>query len=292
MKNFILCCILIFGCCVIVSCYYVTDPFTEPVIIVTWDYPVRPGTPEWAELTCAERVAACQIPDDILGKLTTGQLLQLWMDYPFQLNIFAFNFYQDGFDCQSSSFNGLQELLQRNDVGKEAVIAYKAMDPLNIEEDWSNSQKYAYSLNFALLELFISQKPVLDNLLANEKKELTAISLEYLEKKRIFSEGLYPGIWGETGILLIGRILENVKYQAYIDLINQNQDVKNAFEKGPVWSVSENILVEIEHLAYTYLRTLKRLIIGGTYEFQNTLVESLIITTFVNTGDVVVSRSA
>lgn len=52
-----------------------------------WDYPIRPGSEEWATLpTTADRVEAIQVPEDVLTKLSDRQLLDLILDYPFFLS--------------------------------------------------------------------------------------------------------------------------------------------------------------------------------------------------------------
>lgn len=44
----------------------------------TWDYPIKPGTDEWAKLdTHEEKVEVSQIPDDVLTSLSTVDLYKL-----------------------------------------------------------------------------------------------------------------------------------------------------------------------------------------------------------------------
>ncbi|WP_439489096.1 hypothetical protein [Algoriphagus sp.] len=49
-----------------------------------WDYPIRPGSKEWATLpSTADRVKAIQVPEDVLPKLSDQQLLDVILEYPF-----------------------------------------------------------------------------------------------------------------------------------------------------------------------------------------------------------------
>lgn len=71
---------------------------------------------EWKELyTQAEMIAACQIPDRLLKKLTTYELLKLAEEYPLLGNIYTGDTMEEGFQYVVDSFNGLQELLKRED---------------------------------------------------------------------------------------------------------------------------------------------------------------------------------
>lgn len=71
---------------------------------------------EWKALyTQDEMIAACQIPDKILDKLTTAELLKLTEEYPLLSNMYGMDTIEEGFQYIVSSFNGLQELLTRED---------------------------------------------------------------------------------------------------------------------------------------------------------------------------------
>lgn len=51
-----------------------------PVFIFgqTWDYPVKPGTEEWKKLkTGKEKNEACQIPENVLKKISSHELAYL-----------------------------------------------------------------------------------------------------------------------------------------------------------------------------------------------------------------------
>ena len=81
----------------------------------TWDYPVKPGTPQWAAFTTKkEKVDACQIPDGVLNSLTTKELVEICLNYPLFGDIMFYDNLQDGFrNNVAISFNGIRELLRR-----------------------------------------------------------------------------------------------------------------------------------------------------------------------------------
>ena len=94
-----------------------------------WDYPVKPGTEEWNQLSLKhidERVNVCQIPEDILSTLSTEDLTELCMQYPLLSQIlFVYNTYEGGLNTLFSHFNGIRELFQRNDGVKELLRKYR-----------------------------------------------------------------------------------------------------------------------------------------------------------------------
>jgi hypothetical protein len=92
-----------------------------------YDYPIKPGTDEWWALpqTLEAKIAASQVPEDLLPALTTRALVETVLDYPLLVNMAAFDSLEAGFGSVLSYFNGLQELVTRSDAVEhlEAVIA-------------------------------------------------------------------------------------------------------------------------------------------------------------------------
>ena len=85
-------------------------------IDVPYEYPVLPGTSEWVALgTYQNRLASCQIPEDTLQKLSTDALVQTILNYPFKMNLYAYEDLQKGYERLRAHFNGLQELEYRED---------------------------------------------------------------------------------------------------------------------------------------------------------------------------------
>lgn len=79
-----------------------------------WDYPIKPGTQEWMDLTLEEQMAACQIPENALNTLSTACLTERCLQYPFiNTTVFSFNYMTDGFNKFYEDFNGIRELYNR-----------------------------------------------------------------------------------------------------------------------------------------------------------------------------------
>jgi carbonic anhydrase len=62
-----------------------------------WDYPVKPGTKEWATFETGEQMFnACQIPLDILNTISTKELVTICLNYPLFNDYVAFNNEREG----------------------------------------------------------------------------------------------------------------------------------------------------------------------------------------------------
>lgn len=71
---------------------------------------------QWKELyTQEEMINACQLPAELLEKLTTEELLKLTEQYPLLGNMYEFGIKTEGLEYLADSFNGLRELLNRDD---------------------------------------------------------------------------------------------------------------------------------------------------------------------------------
>lgn len=64
-----------------------------------------------------ERITACQIPDDTINSMTTETLLNSVLDYPFMIDLLAYDTCREGFLNVYANFPALQKLLERNDLG-------------------------------------------------------------------------------------------------------------------------------------------------------------------------------
>ena len=104
------------------------DP--EYTITIPYDYPVRPGTPEWAEFTDHQQmIDACEIPESILHSMTTEALVDTVLDYPLFINIYLSDTTtSNGYENAKEVFNGLTELANRPDAASILLDKYQKSD--------------------------------------------------------------------------------------------------------------------------------------------------------------------
>ena len=132
-----------------------------------WDYPVKPGTEDWKQFNSHEEmVNACQIPDDVLVCLSTDKLTDLCLQYPMLLDIFAFNFLDNGLNQLFISFNGIRELYKRKDAAKSLTDRYmeKIQSLSFLENDEIEGiEKGKFSVSIWYLDALMSRIEVQDH---------------------------------------------------------------------------------------------------------------------------------
>ena len=115
----ILCCIITFT----VGCEKTVQEVIEYSITEAYQYPVVPGMKEWKKLnSLQEKAESCQIPEDILGDMTTEALIETVVNYPLFINVFAYDNKKTGLEHVKGYFNGLQELYERVDAIEKMEI--------------------------------------------------------------------------------------------------------------------------------------------------------------------------
>ena len=104
-------------------------PFT-PQVSDQYDFPVRPGMPEWADLQSHEEMLEVfKLPLSIIETISTAGLIETCFDYPLLSLILAFDDLQIGTEQQMADFNGFQELSQRTKAGSLMLQRYEQMKP-------------------------------------------------------------------------------------------------------------------------------------------------------------------
>lgn len=93
------------------------NPKTAYTVTAPYDYPVLPGTAEWAKLqTLEEKIQACAVEESLMRSMTTQALLETVVRYPLLANIYAFDRIEDGLASVGAYFPGLDLLMQRADL--------------------------------------------------------------------------------------------------------------------------------------------------------------------------------
>lgn len=99
---------------------------------IGYEWKLKPGMLEWKELTTHKQMLeVLQIPKESLKNMTTVELVYTCLNYPLFPDIWAYNSLQKGMEYVISDFNGLQEILKREDSGATLFTIYKKMDPNN-----------------------------------------------------------------------------------------------------------------------------------------------------------------
>ena len=101
-------------------------PVTEP-----YQFPVQPGTPEWAELAEAGLARnACRMTVGLAEQMTSEALLETALDYTYVTDMLAFSDPAQGFWSNASYNDALTELVTRPDAAAVVERAFSQIPPL------------------------------------------------------------------------------------------------------------------------------------------------------------------
>ena len=104
-----------------------------------YQYKLTPEDAEWAELTShQEMLDICQLPEEILTESTTEELFDIVLDYPLLIDISFYDSFEEGLLEVAKQFNGLNELLKREDLSKVVKEKYERESvPISQRVDYS-----------------------------------------------------------------------------------------------------------------------------------------------------------
>lgn len=192
-----------------------------------WVYPIRPDMPEWKSFDTHEKmVAACQIPEATLKKMTTKNLIYACLDNPFYGYITAYNNYREGFEHFVSQFNCFEELSRRNDYETEILETYKEFIPNSRTISTKPLELFKFQLDYKNIELLIAHKAFITKLSLKTKVELLKENIVKLKQK---TENIHLNSFDclQTTYYVMAKILDSEKYS--INLVGEEVDMYNTF---------------------------------------------------------------
>lgn len=219
------------------------------VTTITWDYPVKPGSEKWKSLKShMEMVEICQIPEDVILKLSTKDLAKICLDYPLFCTMTAFNNMQQGFEQVSTEFNGFKELYKRKDSGKELLLLYHEINPEDVKLKSTNLDKGRFKFRIFYLEFMLAQDDLFINLSQSKLKELLIESYQKAKQKQDFQYSIFQI---QTSYLVMVRLLDFIKYDKFIEKYKNNTDRYDSFIEA-VFLPDREIMNEIDALVIEF----------------------------------------
>lgn len=194
-----------------------------------WDYPVKPGSEEWRLTSYAEKLALNQLPNDLIKSITTGELLDYCMKYPFNKVILLFNNPNAGFEKVFSESLCWQEFLNRPDAIETFLKLYDKKSTENIENIAIKDEKRNEMFNEFFLEKFVSETELANKAdLKMQKLLLKSLIDKHNEKKERITQYRGFSYWS-----VVSAILTILKYEDVItaDLL-ETADYKSLKERG------------------------------------------------------------
>jgi hypothetical protein len=194
-------------------------------------------------------IAACQIPQDVLKRLSTDALVETCLNYPLFSQVVLYNSLQDGFSRFANKFNGFKELLSRSDAPALLLERYKKMDPSGYSQSWPLVQKGQFIYSYLFIEILLGQDEIISKLNPNVKKELARETVKKFDAKAKEKE-----LFGLVGLshtsFVMSKTLNLEKHTAYKTLRDQNKSVAHLQETAQI--VDFETLVGIRNLTESY----------------------------------------
>lgn len=92
------------------------------------EYPIDVHSAEWNQLSSSETAAACNMPKEFAESLTTEELVDYAVNYPFLMDIFAYDNIADGMNHLARKSSVFEELFSRSDCYDELLTEYLNME--------------------------------------------------------------------------------------------------------------------------------------------------------------------
>ena len=160
--------------------------YSQTKIKDVYEFPIKPGTEEWSKFeTIEERIAALQIPDDVLANISTEGLLETCLEFPYLTDVLFYDNYQLGFEALMAEFNGFRELLNRSNLTYVLLEKYQSLttevSDIRLQKDVEQGR---FTFRHFVLEFMLAQDVVLKNLSKEQEKQLFLLSFKHMEIKR------------------------------------------------------------------------------------------------------------
>lgn len=172
-----------------------------------FSYPFHAGDSEWKKFSDnQERINALQIPQNILKKISTEDLLEICLDFPFLVEILFADDFQTGFESLCELFNGYKELSLRNDL--DEVIFMKSKNLSKEVEKISilnNTERATFSIKWLFIEMLMIQDYFLDKFSTSKEKIISSFEINDKIKKK------YANIFGQVNFIPYKLLLKKSK---------------------------------------------------------------------------------
>ncbi len=181
-----------------VNAYEVNENSTAAILKVYEDLPQTEGL---GKLSHDEQVELCQIPEDILKTIDTESLVDIVLDYPLFMDIYAFDTIELGIYFLCVNYNGLGELATRDDAPAILLDKYLQTEPIISTKAIEKSDDI---FELANIEALLAQDFIREKL---DKQELDmldyAVGAKYVIKKEhsdiyAFTSAMFYDAYTET----------------------------------------------------------------------------------------------
>ena len=199
----------------------------------------------------AEEVST-QIPEEKLGTMSTDQLIEEYMISLVRGNWFAYDYMDEAFEQATRDFNGLRELLKRDDAAQKLIEFYQKMDPSAYSESWDLSSRGAYVFSFIYLEALLAQDSMRNRM---TNSQIDVVLAELLNKYRFkhLHNNMYSLYSRQFNVYALARFLElKQESDESIHTVLQMTDTQVLLKTGRLHNI--NTLTIVINTAQDYLK--------------------------------------
>lgn len=146
-----------------------------------YSFPLKPGDTEWdfSRYTIAEIKEKLQLPSVLLRSMMTSDLIETCLDYPYSLDFLFFDEIQHGVECIRQEFNGLDEVLKREDLAKAMLKKYEIkMQTAEVMKTQEPLVIGSYSTHFLFFKMLLAQDEVLNQMNRSQLRQLIKLSMK------------------------------------------------------------------------------------------------------------------
>ncbi|MGN0808986.1 MAG: hypothetical protein ACI4NQ_03370, partial [Christensenellales bacterium] len=166
---------------------------------------------------------ASQVPSDVIDTVSTDELVLYCMNYNLFADIFLFNTMQDGMDSMRINYNGLSELINREDAAECLIRLYKLYDL-----DTQSVRDESSTIRFHYLESMLCMPEILDSLTADQSKELAAACADKINQI-VNDENC---IYSASTTMYLAAISQYETSEEFASIIDASSGAKRYVEEG------------------------------------------------------------
>ena len=169
-------------------------------------FPFTQKDAKWKEFSShQERLAALQIPNELLSSMSTKELFDCCFEFPYLFDVFAFDNIENGLTAVYSKFNGFRELFLRQDMIDVVIKEFGSISDNCENEKITDPKVGMLSLKIAILSYMIEGEEVLSNMTVSQLKEL--LKLAQMNIKTLSNHSAYKN---SSGLFAIQKLVQSL----------------------------------------------------------------------------------
>lgn len=145
-------------------------------------YSITPDSKQWKNYSSQELKEKINIPIEQAEDMDTETLLNTVLDYPYLIDIYAYDNTIKGIEFLSKEFNGMAVLLQRIDLAEKLLSNYKSLTTRIITSADGKNIGDRERIQLKCIEALFAYPKIYDKLSQNEKGEIVNNSLQLATK--------------------------------------------------------------------------------------------------------------